>query len=164
MNKTKTIILRTLFTILLLITFITIFRFSSQDSEISGGVSTKAMTNIINILPIENSKKPEVIKQCEPILRKIAHFTVYTCVGIWSCALLSTYKIKEGQKIIYSGTIGFIYACTDEFHQSLTPGRGPSFMDVLLDTTGVLFGCLLVLLIIKIYYRIKKNSPQNTLK
>jgi VanZ family protein len=39
---------------------------------------------------------------------------------------------------------GFIYACTDEFHQYFIPGRGPSFRDVLVDTSGVVLGVVLL--------------------
>ena len=44
----------------------------------------------------------------------------------------------------------FIYACTDEFHQLFIAGRSGEFMDVMIDTMGVLNGALLALLIIKI--------------
>jgi hypothetical protein len=33
-----------------------------------------------------------------------------------------------------------LYAASDEFHQSFTPGRNPSPMDVLIDTGGAILG------------------------
>ncbi|MFZ2371781.1 MAG: VanZ family protein, partial [Trichococcus flocculiformis] len=37
----------------------------------------------------------------------------------------------------------FLYASSDEFHQSFIPGRGPAFTDVLIDTAGGLTGIIL---------------------
>jgi VanZ family protein len=38
--------------------------------------------------------------------------------------------------MLYSVALAFLYGATDEFHQSFTPGRGPKFTDVLIDTFG----------------------------
>ncbi len=38
--------------------------------------------------------------------------------------------------------LAFLYACTDEFHQSFTPGRSPSPIDVGIDTAGALVAML----------------------
>lgn len=35
--------------------------------------------------------------------------------------------------------ISFLYAVSDEYHQSFVPGRGPAFRDVLIDTIGASF-------------------------
>ena len=38
----------------------------------------------------------------------------------------------------------FLYACSDEFHQSFVPGRGPAFKDVMIDSTGALVGLTII--------------------
>ena len=38
--------------------------------------------------------------------------------------------------------ICFVYACSDEWHQTFVPGRAGQFRDVLLDTAGSLTGLL----------------------
>jgi VanZ family protein len=38
-----------------------------------------------------------------------------------------------------------IYAVSDEFHQSFTPGREPKLRDVLIDTAGSFLGMYLTL-------------------
>ena len=48
--------------------------------------------------------------------------------------------------IVYS-FIGFLIGLTSEGIQALTPGRGPSFKDVLIDTFGFLSGVLIILVI-----------------
>ena len=40
--------------------------------------------------------------------------------------------------------IGFLYASTDEFHQTFVPGRSGEIRDILIDTFGVLLGALIV--------------------
>ena len=44
--------------------------------------------------------------------------------------------------------IGAVYAATDEAHQLLVDGRGGSVLDVLLDSSGVLTGVLIGMLLI----------------
>ena len=66
-----------------------------------------------------------------------------------------TFKIKETNRIISSFVIGVIYATSDEIHQSFIPGRGPAVTDVILDSIGILFGILIVILAVKIYKKIR---------
>lgn len=40
--------------------------------------------------------------------------------------------------------LAVLYAISDEYHQSFTPGRTPSVRDVLIDTAGGLFGLYLL--------------------
>jgi len=43
--------------------------------------------------------------------------------------------------------LSFLYACSDEFHQTFVPGRAGQFKDVLIDTAGALIGLIVVTLI-----------------
>lgn len=153
----KIIILRTLFLTLLIATLIIIFGFSNQNGEVSGSISRKIAETIVNIFNKNSDNISNTIIQAERIIRKLAHFSIYTSVGIWTMSFISTFKIKETNKVIFSTLTGFIYACTDEFHQSFIKGRAASFLDVTIDTLGVIFGMLLVSLIIKIYKEYYKN-------
>ena len=58
-------------------------------------------------------------------------------------------------------SIGILYAISDEFHQSFSPGRSPKVTDVYIDTLGVIVGALLVILIRMIYKKIKKVYCKN---
>ena len=51
----------------------------------------------------------------------------------------------------------FIYACSDEVHQLLVPGRSGQICDVLLDTIGACIGVLLFTFIIRKW---KKNEQE----
>ena len=87
-------ILRAILIFLLIILFIRIFNFSSQDGETSGNLSrevTETITkNIKAIQRLDKSKKEIVLDKIEHIVRKTAHFTLYTMVGILMMSLMTS--------------------------------------------------------------------------
>ncbi len=155
---------RIILLILLLGTMTIIFGFSSQDGKESGNISKKITEQIVKRIPQIQEKEQEekeiIINRIEKVIRKIAHFSIYTVVGILVMAFISTYQIKEKNRIIISTIIGIIYACSDEIHQSLVPGRSPMITDVMIDTMGVILGILLIttikLIIQKYQEKLKK--------
>ena len=157
-KKTKTNLLRTFLIICLLETFFAIFGFSSQDAKESSGLSrqvTNTVTkNVKSIQRLEKSQKEIVLSKIEKIVRKIAHFSIYTLVGILLMALFSTYNMKERNRIILSLVIGIIYASSDEIHQRFVSGRSGQITDVMIDSFGVLFGILIVMLVMECTRRI----------
>lgn len=155
-------VLRGILIVLLLCTFYIIFGFSSQDGEKSGGISKKITDFILEkssrYNSLEENMKEQVNKRTESIIRKIAHFSIYTLVGILLMALLSTYdNIKRKYQIYISAVLGILYAISDEIHQSFTPGRGPKVTDVFIDSLGVFFGITVILLIIEVVDRKNKK-------
>ena len=157
----KVKVIRFILVLLLLVTFGMIFNFSNQDSEKSGSTSqkvTEAITkDIKSIQKLNKNEKAKVIDKIEDVIRKIAHFSIYSLVGILLMALLSTYNISENNKIFYTIIIGMIYAMSDEFHQSFIPGRSGQVSDVFLDTLGVTVGGLFIILIIKTVKKFRKE-------
>lgn len=158
-------IIRTILVIALITIFITIFGFSNQDSETSGGISQKVAEYVTKYIPsiqeMEESQKEEVIDKIETVIRKIAHFSIYTLVGILLMSLMCTYKIKEIDKIGISLIIGIIYAISDEIHQAFIPGRGPQLTDVILDSMGVLTGIFISMLLLEMIRKITKKKYNN---
>ncbi|MBQ3948269.1 MAG: VanZ family protein, partial [Ruminococcus sp.] len=75
-------------------------------------------------------------------VRKTAHFTIYTLLGLMV-------SLTIGKRKIFSlGTLGallfcFMYAVSDEIHQSFTPDRSCEFRDVMIDTSGAALGILI---------------------
>ena len=157
MKKNNKIKLRIIFLIFLICTFGIIFIFSNQNGTESSKVSQGFIYNILKFFINDANKVEYATILVEPIVRKIAHFSLYTLVGVWSISLLETYNLKEQNKIISSTIIGFLYACSDEIHQSFIGKRSASGTDVLIDTMGVLFGIFLIILFLKIYL-IRKNK------
>ncbi len=168
MKISRVNILRAILIILLVFTFYIIFGFSSQDGETSGGISKKITEAILEKLnkynQLEEEEKEQVSLRTEKIIRKIAHFSIYTAVGLLLMGLLCTYKIKDKWKVIITIISGILYAISDEFHQSFSPGRTPKVTDVYIDTLGVIFGVLLMLLIREIYKKVFKKYDENITK
>ena len=92
-------IIRIVLFILILTTFITIFRFSSQDGQTSSSLSKEVTENVtkrINkIQNLEETERKNVLSRIEKIIRKIAHFSLYTIVGILLMSLACTYEFTE---------------------------------------------------------------------
>ena len=121
----KIIILRIFLVIMLLCTFGMIFGFSGQDAKKSSSVSrmvTETITkNIKSIQEKPEKEKQSILSRIEKIIRKIAHFSIYTIVGFLLMALFETFNIKEIDRFATSLIIGVVYASSDEIHQCFTP-------------------------------------------
>ena len=160
-------ILRIILILLLLGTFYIIFGFSSQDGEKSGSISRRITEKIATLIPQiqkENEiEKENIMNTMERIIRKMAHFSIYTVVGLLLMALVSTYNIKEKNRLIITLTTGIIYASSDEIHQSFVPGRSSMITDIVIDTMGVILGILLIILGKKIIKKYRKNKQNMAL-
>lgn len=160
--KAKINLLRAILSILLLAVFLMIFKFSGQDGEKSGSLSREITENLTKnvkyIQQLEESKKEEVLGKIEHFIRKLAHFSLYTLVGILAMSLMSTYDWKQRKRMGISFAIGFLYAILDEIHQSFIPGRAPLVGDILIDSLGVVVGTCIVLICLMVVKRIKHTS------
>lgn len=76
------------------------------------------------------------------LLRKLAHFTEFACLGALFAWLFGMLR----KQAIFALLCGFTAASIDETIQRFVPGRGPSFWDVLIDTSGVLTGIIFLFL------------------
>ena len=152
-----------IFLILTISTFITIFIFSNQNGEDSRNLSRNFVKGIINIIPFTKNlhevQKEIIIEDSQYIIRKLAHFSICTIVGINIMGFVDTYnKIKWKKKVAIVLLVGVIYAITDEFHQIFSGGRTPAIMDVMIDSCGVSFGILIYIFIVKMF---KRNITKN---
>lgn len=118
--------------ILLVGWMVIIFIFSSQPGEVSDKQS-RLVIYVFNALGLNlNSMLGDLSNF---IVRKGAHFTEYFILCLLAYNALKD-NFKQGKALILSVAVVFLYACSDEFHQSFVPGRGPAFKDVLIDTLG----------------------------
>ena len=162
MNKN---IIRVILIVLLIATFVRIFCFSSQDGEKSSSVSRKVTTavtqNVKKIRDMDSKERELTLNKIEHVIRKIAHFSIYTLVGILMMALMSTYNISKSKQILVSILVGIMYAASDEIHQYFIPGRSAMVTDVLIDTAGVCLGVSIVLMSLQIYIKICKKRQKS---
>ena len=150
--KKQLIFKRVLFLIMLVIAFYTIFNFSAQNGEDSGSLSEKVTRFIVEIVSkiktMDISRKVYYIQKLHPIIRKLAHFSIYTVVGFSIMGFMCTFDIRNIFKVIISFVVGVTYAISDEVHQYFIPGRGPSIIDVGIDSLGVLTGIFILVALI----------------
>lgn len=139
-----------------------IFALSSQDGGVSAGTSRQFTEIVLKILGLEcNDRTIEIIN---PVIRKVAHFSVYMLLGFLTMCTCETFKWQRVYKFDFSTMFAFVFACSDELHQRLVPGRSGEFADVCLDTVGAMLGVLIVLAIALICVRIKKKKASKPKK
>ena len=133
--------------------YIVIFSFSAEDgessSELSGRVTRALMDFYYRITKGAGEYEPAYFVYTslpiENIIRKLAHFMEYLCMGLLSYSLVVMWygTAAKGRLLVLLQI--FISAGLDEFHQYFIPGRCASFKDVLIDTAGGGLGILLIL-------------------
>ena len=139
-----------------------IFALSSQDGGVSAGTSRQFTEILLKTLGLEcNDRTIEIIN---PVIRKVAHFSVYMLLGFLTMCTCETFKWQKVYKFDFSTMFAFVFACSDELHQRLVPGRSGEFADVCLDTVGAMLGVLIVLAIALICLQIKKKKASKPKK
>lgn len=146
-----------------------IFSLSSMDTNESNEKSKTVIsdfveksvetTNGLGITdkhPSEN-KMNQVIEKLNYPLRKVAHASEYFIFTIFILIALKNSGVNGTKKIVIALIICFIYACTDEYHQTFVNGRTGQFFDTLIDTFGGLISSLMYALMIKTN-KARKNS------
>lgn len=140
--------------ILVILWMVVVFCFSAQGGEKSSITSNTATKQIINVLPstkhLAEPQKTAVVAKVNPVLRKIAHYTMYILGGILIFGWLRTYAIALRTNAMYTTILGMLYATSDEIHQLFSGGRSAQLSDVCLDTLGVITGLLLYIAMIKL--------------
>ena len=146
--------------LLLVIWIVIIYAFSSQNGGVSSGISGRVTDVIIKIL--KPGKIEYVYDTVHYIVRKGAHFTEYAILGVlWSLALFQLPFVRR-----HSFWIAFVacVACAvfDEFHQSFVPGRVSAVKDVMIDSSGALFGIIVFGLITCLVFRRRRSGDEVT--
>ena len=118
-------IVRIVLIIIILFITSTIFSFSNQDSEESSSVSGKVAKFVVDVVykDISDEERGKLVESYQHPIRKLAHFSIYTALGISVSLLMCTYKIEDMKKIVITLLYGALYAASDEIHQLFIPGR-----------------------------------------
>lgn len=132
--------------ILLIIWLGVIFFFSAQKSEESSKTSG-IFDRVIKVF----IKNEEHISTAKFVVRKVAHFTEYFILALLIINVIKDYKEINYKLLLLTLILCFLYACSDEWHQTFVEGRAGQFKDVLIDTSGALAGILMY----KLFKRIK---------
>ena len=126
-----------------------IFNFSSEDGIASTGTSTGVTRLASRVLFSDYEKmQPEqqsfIVEGLQHFVRKLAHFSIYMLLGLFSYAAVLLSAEKFRYKWLLAVVICVSYAAVDEIHQLFVPGRTAKVTDVLIDGAGSIMGMLLL--------------------
>lgn len=139
-----------------------IFAMSAEPAELSTETSGATIRKIYNVIyrgfkDMDESEQKRIIDESQHFIRKTAHFSIYSVLGIL-LTLNTVYHFKDKLvRCLLPVSVGILYATSDEIHQLYVPGRSGQISDVLLDSSGVLLGVILILTTVYILSKRKKR-------
>lgn len=151
----KVLIYRVMSAIMLLCCMTIIFNFSAQDAEQSTETSSKVIEKVAKAVypdfeELDDNKKQEKIDGLQFTVRKLAHFLIYTALGIFAFLTMVSYRgLKLKVRVFISLAFCLFYAVSDELHQLLSAGRSCELRDVLIDFAGAFIGVGVSFLIVR---------------
>lgn len=134
------------------------FYFSNQNGDRSNGISEDIVLHILNLLSISPDSSIKVMDLANFVIRKLAHFSEYTVLGIGLCGLMRV--LVKRYWGIAAIVLGAVLASLDEFHQLFIPGRSAMVSDVVIDICGVVVGSIIFTLIILLQEKKRWNSKK----
>ena len=134
------------------------FYFSNQNGDRSNGISEDIVLHILNLLSISPDSSIKVMDLANFVIRKLAHFSEYTVLGIGLCGLMRV--LVKRYWGIAAIVLGAVLASLDEFHQLFIPGRSAMVGDVVIDLCGVVVGSIIFTLIILLQEKKRWNSKK----
>ena len=130
---------KTIKLVCLVLCMIIIFLFSSDDGTASTKKSDSMIIKIIETAKrksLTEKEKEKYINKYVVLVRKTAHFSIYFLLGFLMISYLREWNIVVKKEILYTILFVFLYAISDEIHQTFIPERSGRFLDVMIDTMG----------------------------
>ena len=158
----KHTIIATLIPVLLVM--VMIFCFSAQNGQDSGQVSGRITRFVLGMFVPDfdtwtAEMQAEVCSTVGLVVRKLGHFTEFFLLGFTLMLHIDAIGKKITLKLpwLIAWGVGTLYAVTDELHQGFVGGRHPAIMDVCIDSSGVVAGVLIIMLILR---QIRRRTAQ----
>ncbi len=167
-KKFKITVPQIIFMILTVAVMVTIFILSAENAEESSKTSGSMTKVAVKIIDKDYSKRSlyrqrEIWNTASFIVRKLAHFTIYTALGF--CASMTAGKRKLiSLKSLFVIVFGFLYAFSDELHQTMSEGRSCEFRDMMIDTSGAALGMMLSLIVMCIVCHFINRHKKESLR
>ena len=134
--------------------------FIFYNSSLPAPASDETSYFFVNLVSGINAflDKPVPLEEMNHYIRKTAHFTEFAALGMSLILLLREYRLPQAAK--WAWAIGTFYAGTDELHQYFNGTRTPSLRDVAIDSAGVVFGVMVMILLWYLIRQIKSKTAQ----
>lgn len=135
-------------TILSIVWIMIIFSFSLQNGDESGKLSGGIVAWVVDLLFPEDFAHVELVHF---LIRKAAHFTEYFILGV-----LLSMTVREAnwtRPLLKPWILGTLVACCDETIQLFSEGRAGMITDVMLDSSGVLTGCVIMTFLVLYFWK-----------
>ena len=141
---------KVIYWLLVLVWLVVIYTFSAHNGTVSTNESKSFTSTAIGTIAktaqkmgmieeIPTGKEVEqLVKKINPFTRKLAHFSIYFVLGLLIMMALTPYQMPLWVQLMLTILLCFIYAMTDEFHQTFVSGRNGTFVDCIIDTLGSL--------------------------
>ena len=151
-------VIRALLILLLIADMVFIFYNSAQVASASSDAS-QSITQIVapvivpNYNALDEASRLQTVASLEAVLRETAHLLQFVPMGFALYLLLCTAErcdVLRRFRFLITVGLGFLYAVSDEVHQLFVPGRSFQLFDIFMDTSGVVIGCVIATVIIKI--------------
>jgi VanZ family protein len=94
------------------------------------------------------------------VVKKGGHMLGYALLAASYFHALDNGKRKPRILFLLTVLLAVIYAASDEFHQSFTPGRTPAVMDVCIDAFGSIIGMAVLLLLRRRFFNGNRGTSQ----
>lgn len=114
-----------------------IFIMSAMPGDVSGaqsGTVVRMLLAVHQALFGQAELSAQALSTLELLVRKAAHMTEYAVLALLLAHALRLSGARHPMRLSLLISLG--YAASDEFHQGFVGGRGPSPVDVMIDTTG----------------------------
>ncbi len=141
-----------------------IFTFSAQNGEtsgaLSGGITRWVLCTVVpdweHLTVMEQEKLLGIVGL---VIRKLAHFSEYALLGFFLMLHIQQVKTRVHLPLpwLLAWAVGTVYAASDELHQGLVGGRHPAVTDVCIDSSGVIAGVGMLLLVLFLLHRKKRT-------
>lgn len=140
-----------------------IFSLSAEPAEVSSETSGRIVRKICRIIEPEfdelsQKEQFEMTERYQFYIRKTAHFSAYTFLALLTGLAVCPHTKKYAYRLGGAFIISVLYAISDEIHQYFVPGRSCELRDVLIDSSGVTLGCILLYISFILISKRKKHS------
>lgn len=141
----------------------------ATESSLTSQTIGLMVANFLLAIPFSDLFLPKMGLPLDPFLmapaldhvvRKTAHFVEYAALGFVLVAWLRHTKTIGSKCYWLTPLMGFLFAASDEFHQTFVPGRSGQLSDVMLDWCGCLAGLMAYCLMKGIFRRYVRRSEK----